>query len=359
VERKKPARKREPRPEKESRWGFRGMTVRDWLPIVGALLIPVVVAAGTWWITWQQGKIADQRAEAERELAEQRAQDEALQAYLGQMTDLMLNEKGFRTSEPGDPIFTLARARTVTVITRLDSKHNKSVTRFLTESGLIGYDYQTGCTQSDIALGDGCSKDVTGDVRLLSLLLDVELRGADLEGAYLTGADFGAAILNDANLSNSVLYEASFTNAAQLIRTDLSNADLGFANLSTANLTGADLSGADLSNANAGEVVFKSVNLSDADLSDATLNLSVFNSADLSGADLSGATLPGADLTEANLSGATLTDADLTDARGVASEELEQQAKSLEGATMPNGQKYEDWLKSKGSGEGGENGGSS
>ncbi len=25
--------------------------------------------------------------------------------------------------------------------------------------------------------------------------------------------------------------------------------------------------------------------------------------------------------------------------------------KSIEGATMPNGQKYEDWLKSKGSGE--------
>jgi hypothetical protein len=28
------------------------------------------------------------------------------------------------------------------------------------------------------------------------------------------------------------------------------------------------------------------------------------------------------------------------------------QARSLEGATMPNGQMYEDWLKSKGSGEG-------
>jgi hypothetical protein len=37
-------------------------------------------------------------------------------------------------------------------------------------------------------------------------------------------------------------------------------------------------------------------------------------------------------------------------------EELEQQAKSLEGATMPNGQRYEDdWLKSKGSGEDEEN----
>jgi hypothetical protein len=29
----------------------------------------------------------------------------------------------------------------------------------------------------------------------------------------------------------------------------------------------------------------------------------------------------------------------------IANEELEQQAKSLQGATMPSGQKYEDWLK--------------
>jgi hypothetical protein len=35
---------------------------------------------------------------------------------------------------------------------------------------------------------------------------------------------------------------------------------------------------------------------------------------------------------------------------------LYEQAKSLEGATMPNGQKYEDWLKDKqGSGKDGEN----
>jgi hypothetical protein len=30
------------------------------------------------------------------------------------------------------------------------------------------------------------------------------------------------------------------------------------------------------------------------------------------------------------------------------SEELEQQAGSLEGATMPNGQKYEDWIEERG-----------
>jgi hypothetical protein len=83
---------------KQSRWGFRGMTVRDWLAIVGALLVPLVIALGTGWITWQQGKIEDQRADAERELAQQRAQDEALQPFLDQMGQLLL-EKGLRASK--------------------------------------------------------------------------------------------------------------------------------------------------------------------------------------------------------------------------------------------------------------------
>jgi len=48
-----------------------------------------------------------------------------------------------------------------------------------------------------------------------------------------------------------------------------------------------------------------------------------------------------------NLSGAKLSDADLSYAEGITNEELEQQAASLEVATMPNGQRYQDWLKSK------------
>ena len=79
---------------------------------------------------------------------------------------------------------------------------------------------------------------------------------------------------------------------------------------------------------------------------------------DLRGADLRGADLRGASLTNANLSDTNLSDVNLSDVkligadlrgadlRGAASitnEELEQQASSLEGATMPDGQLYEEW----------------
>jgi hypothetical protein len=39
--------------------------------------------------------------------------------------------------------------------------------------------------------------------------------------------------------------------------------------------------------------------------------------------------------------------ADLHGAEGITSEQLERQARSLQDATMPDGQNYEDWRKSK------------
>ena len=69
------------------------------------------------------------------------------------------------------------------------------------------------------------------------------------------------------------------------------------------------------------------------------------------GIDLDRADLGSADLTDANLAGAYLSDADLSGAvlsgaEGGTDEQVEQ-AESLKGATMPNGRKYEDWLRGK------------
>ncbi len=100
----------------------------------------------------------------------------------------------------------------------------------------------------------------------------------------------------------------------------LSSANLVGADLVGGNFSGADLLGADLSDAN----------LSDADFSSAILIGAIFLSADLSDADLSDADLDGA-----NLIGATVTEAQLVTCG------------SLEGVTMPDGQKYEQWLKDK------------
>jgi len=97
------------------------------------------------------------------------------------------------------------------------------------------------------------------------------------------------------------------------------------------------------------------VQLTDADLTDADLSGANLGNANLRGADLRVAelsfkdgivlqhTLRGADLSSANLNLAEVTEEQLSDCR------------SLEGAYMPDGRRYEEWRKEKAGREKGEN----
>ena len=366
----------------------------DWLQLLSALAVPIVIAVAGFWFTTNQNarqqdlesyraareqELADQRAQVDREIEEQRAQDEALQAYLDQMSQLLL-EDDLLSREEGHPVRTLAQARTTTIISRLDAEDNLSVTRFLTDSGL------TGARRANLE-----------QPSTVSLLRQTALRDADLAGAFLPDADLTEANLPDANLSNASLVSADLSGAnlegtklkgADLIFADLTNADLRDANLTGANLDkvkwegteledatlpsssskfveqlidlikrgdsleGANLVGANLAQRDLARASLQDANLSKASLSGANLEDANLAEADLFSADLSGTNLEGASLEDANLEDTTLedaalSDANLSDASGITNEELEQQAESLEGATMTNSQKYEDWLKDK------------
>jgi hypothetical protein len=131
-------------------YGFAGKTVWDYLDV---FLVPVAVAAATFWLTSQQNrrqrKDEDARraqedrveeAQRKRELAveNERAQDEALESYLDGMSQLLTDkERPLHRSRPGDSLRTVARARTLTVLTRLDGVRKRSVVQFLRESALI------------------------------------------------------------------------------------------------------------------------------------------------------------------------------------------------------------------------------
>ena len=294
--RQKPGRKKSPETKKQSRWGFRGMTVRDWLQL---LIVPLALVVIGFLFTMQQDarqrQIEDQRAESERKIEEQRAQDAALQSYLDQMSQLMM-EGDLRSSEEDSEVRTLARARTQTILARLDSRRKGSVVQFLYEASLINKE------------------------RPVVSLSSVSLRGADMSGLDLKGADLIGAELTDTDLSGADLSVA-----------DLSEADLIRADLSWAVLSGADLSGADLSDA----YLYNAV-LSDADLIGAELNHADLRGAILSYVDLNDAYLIKSNLNDAELWKADLSGTNLADAQGVTEEELEEQAKTLEGATMPD-----------------------
>jgi uncharacterized protein YjbI with pentapeptide repeats len=285
---------------------FGGRTVWDWLQL---LIVPIMLSLITVAFTWQQNarqqhiedqrtqqaqEIEDRRAQAERDLQEQRAQQATLQAYLDQMGTLLL-DRGLRNASEDSDVRRLARARTLVVLDALASDRQDRVFRFLEETELI----QAG--------PEGRPPIVSlkyANLRDLELTGKQLLRSADLTQATLTGAD-----LTEAHLEG----------------TDLSGAHLGGADLNGAYLMDAKLSGA---------------HLYDTDL----------GGADLSGADLSdaeGRFESGARMVRTRLDGADLGGADLTKAR--VTEEQLREPESLEGATMPDGKKYEDWLADEGS----------
>jgi uncharacterized protein YjbI with pentapeptide repeats len=149
--------------------------------------------------------------------------------------------------------------------------------------------------------------------------------------------------------------------AADLSEANLFRADLSWANLKGAYLRGAFLSSANVSEANLSEANLIGANLIGANLSQADLRGANLSIAILYRADLKMANLSGTDLSKADLREADLRVADLIGATNTTEQQLTE-CKSLEGATMPDGQTLksvdnrdgptlEDWLKSRGSGE--------
>jgi uncharacterized protein YjbI with pentapeptide repeats len=322
-------------------------------------MLALIAVVFSWQQNARQNVLENNRAKAQQALQQQNAQDEALQAYLDQMSSLLL-EKKLRESKSDSEVRTLARARTLTVLGTLDPSRKSALLRFLVDAKLVQrVDERTPVIILDDADLGSASLAVP---HLIYPLVGPQPGAANLSGASMLHVNLSDADLSDADLSNASLAGASLTNAflprANLRGTFLNDADLSNANLSNANLDGANLrdttlSGVNLSNAYLSNANLLFANLSGADLSDADLS-----NAWMAGASLTNAVLRGADLSKAGLEPDHLSDADLSNAnlRGAynavnpnrnVNEELAAQAASLEGATMPDGQKYEDWLNSR------------
>src|SRR5215212_4563039 len=234
-------------------------TLWEWL---GLLVVPMILAAGGFLLNrlqQQQKEHEEQieRAQRGREEAAtiQRAQDEALRAYLDQMSDLMVDREMRKKSENPD-LRRLAQARTLAILLGLDQDRKRRPLKLIYELSLImkeepilnlknaGLDT---ANLSQITLHDAYLREV--DLRLANL------SGADLKGSDLGGADLRGANLSGANLSDTLLAGANLlpydeSQPAKLNAPDLSNgADPSDIDPSNDHLTPTDLRGADLSNA--------------------------------------------------------------------------------------------------------------
>ncbi len=298
-----------------------GKNLWDWMQL---LIIPLVLAVAVFWLNQMQRgreqRTTQQQAELERELTRDNQAETLLQAYIDKISELLL-EKQLRESQPENEVRKLARVRTLTVLHSLDAKRQASVLKFLYESSLIDKD------------------------KFIIDLSGVNLSGADLEGAELIGVRLVDAMfagnsmpfvdLHDADLTGANIWGANLNNA-NLSGANLSGANLPGVNLIAANLSGANLSGATIWGSNLVEADLKGANLTAANLKgslfgEAWQKMSTQITGDLFYAAVKEiANLGGSDLSGADLSGADLSGAEVTP------EQLEQ-AKSLEGATMPDG----------------------
>jgi len=241
------------------RWtGYGRQTLWDWMQLSATASIPIVIAVGGLLFNSAQN-------ERNKEVEQRRAQDEALQSYLGEMSDLLadegfreylLEEQSARDSErnaEAELQRTVAQARTLTILRRLGAES----------------DY-TALGRSD--------EERPGVSTAAQLLGSAERKGRVLEFLYQAGLiTNGKTVIN---LDGADLEDVKLPFEADLSDADLSDAILMNASLNRADLTNANLSGARLNNSD--------------------LTAAYLTKAYLTGTDLDGAMLPGADLSEAN-----------------------------------------------------------
>jgi uncharacterized protein YjbI with pentapeptide repeats len=168
------------------------------------LFIPVVLAIAGFWFNHRERKAAELRAENDRKVEELHAETEreisldnqreaALQAYINEMSELLLHEN-LRNSKEEVEVRSIARVRTLTVLKRLDGLRKGSVLQFLHESGLIS---------KDNPIIDLNGADFDG-----AILLKANLRQANLQNISLIDADLTEGDFTEANLSYALLMNA-------------------------------------------------------------------------------------------------------------------------------------------------------
>ena len=127
-----------------------GKTVWDLLEL---LIVPAALVVIAWLFSNHEKK-------DDREIATDRQQEAALQAYYDKISELLLKEN-LRDAEEGEEVVSIARSRTLATLRSLDDVRKGMLIKFLREAQLINKD------------------------RIIILLKGADITNADLTGAHL------------------------------------------------------------------------------------------------------------------------------------------------------------------------------
>jgi uncharacterized protein YjbI with pentapeptide repeats len=286
---------------------FFGITLWNLLKV---LAIPITVGAAVPLLNWLQRK-------RELDIENQRAQETALQAFLDQITHSNAYRE-LRTAPESGHKRAILRAKMQILLLRLDEERKGVLLSSLHGVKLIRKEEITPYEHTKE------ESEKTGEERWRYPILrlnDIDFSRTELNpDTKLTFDDLEGIILRSAKLSKVNLSGANLKNA------DLRDADLSHAQLRKANPQDSEWIPGEFHNEYRKAKRGRSA--------------SGLLETDLSGANLSGANLRGANLRGANLNMADLSDADMSGVEGIAKEELEAQAASLESTIMPDGSKH-------------------
>ena len=186
-------------------------TLWDWLELFGTLAVPILIAGLAYQFQRRdkerERKRAEQQANLEREIAKNNLAEEAIQAYLKSMAEILLDEgltkKLFpdnksNSSDNDNSVRDIARTLTITILRRLELEGDKErqerqerIIAFLKDAKLYPFIF---------------IKAHLSEINLSGAYLRTNLQQAYLKKANLLGAD-----LKGANLHGAVLLDAKIT----------------------------------------------------------------------------------------------------------------------------------------------------
>lgn len=218
-----------------------GKSLWDWMTLILADIVTILAAYLT-------SAYSNRQKEAELQIASDKQRDDALQAYIDKMSELLL-EKQLRESQPEAEVRKIARVRTLTILRGLDAFRKVNMLQFLYESDLITKGKPIINLNGAHLRGADLYRVLLNETDLSGVdLRKADLRGADLKGTTLYKADLSGADLSEADL-NGVDLRGSGLIGTNMYKTDLSNTDLRGADLSGANLSETILYNANLKQA--------------------------------------------------------------------------------------------------------------
>jgi len=236
--------------------GARDKDIWDYLEL---LVVPAALAIGVYWLNQRQAAREERAQDAlvahTLGVENERAQEAAVQAYLDQLSHLLLTQHDQKLirMRVDDEVRQVIQARSEPLLRSLSAPRRWSLILFMSIMGLLNKDRPlVSLTGADLRGIDGSGAPLQGidlqgaqlsganlsEAHLEgALLVAANLRGADLRGAHLEGAFLWDAVLTDADLSGAHL------EGAYLYEQDLSDIDLRNVYLTAAYLPGARLAG--------------------------------------------------------------------------------------------------------------------